>query len=50
MKRPPQPEKPLTAAPHDRPRHIDDADPDEMDLPDLRDLPLDEAIRRMGWR
>lgn len=43
-------ERPLTAAPHDRPRHIDDADPDELELPDLRGLPLDEAIRRMGWR
>ena len=43
-------DKPLTAAPHDRPRHIDDGEPDEPEQPDLNDLPLDEALRRMGWR
>jgi hypothetical protein len=50
MKRPPQVERPLTAAPHDRPRHIDDGDPDEPESTDLDELPLDEALRRMGWR
>jgi hypothetical protein len=50
MKRAPEREKSFTAAPHDRPRHIDDADTDEIDLPDLNDLPIDEALRRMGWR
>jgi len=49
MKHKPTEERHLTAAPHDRPRHIDDPD-DEPDQPDICDLPLDEMIRRLGWR